>query len=144
MKKLVLVLVAMFPLFCFSQNITVTTDSNSLSPQNECPYSIAGICATEDIGGVDIRFEYVKDGVITTSSMGEVYLVLENYNNFTVSVLVEYRCNDLYNRNVTHIENCVLKAGESKMRENQSNCNYKSDLYLNGSIVRKLSGASTN
>lgn len=139
MKKLVLVLVAMFPLFCFSQNITVTTDSNILSPQDECPYRINGICATEDIGGVDIRFEYVKDGVITTSSAGYVYLVLENYNNFTVSVLVEYTTK--YGN--TYIENYVLKAGESKMRKTQSDA-YKSEHYLNGFIVRKLSGASTN
>lgn len=144
MKKLVLVLVAMFPLFCFSQNITVTTDSNILSPQNECPYRIAGICATEDIGGVEIRFEYVKDGVITTSSMGEVWLVLENYNNFTVSVLVEYECNNAH-YNDTYIENYVLKAEESKMRRTQlGGLVSKRCHYLNGSIVRKLSGASTN
>ena len=129
MKKLVLVLVAMFPLFCFSQNITVTTDSNSLSPQNECPYSIAGICATEDIGGVDIRFEYVN---------GYVNLVLENYNNFTVSVLVEYTYNN------TYIENFVLKAGETKMRETQYCTGGRASHYLNGLIVRKLSEASTN
>lgn len=144
MKKLVLVLVAMFPLFCFSQNITVTTDSNILPPQNECPYSIAGICATEDIGGVDIRFEYVKDGVITTSPSREVYLVLENYNNFTVSVLVEYKCHDAH-FNETYIENYVLKAGESKMRKTQLGSSVsRSYHYLNGFIVRKLSGASTN
>ena len=135
MKKLVLVLVAMFPLFCFSQNITVTTDSNILSPQNECPYSINGICSTEDIGGVDIRFEYVWDG-----SRSYLYLVLENYNNFTVSVLVEYT----YEYGNTYIENYVLKAGESKKRKVQSGNTYLEAHYLNGFIVRKLSGASTN
>lgn len=130
MKKLVLVLVAMFPLLCFSQNITVTTDSNTLSPQNECPYSINGICSTEDIGGVDTRFETVREG-----SWNYVYLVLENYNNFTVSVLVEYT----YEYGNTYIENYVLKAGESKMRKVQSGDSSRKAHYLNGFIVRKLS-----
>lgn len=144
MKKLVLVLVAMFPLLCFSQNIIVANGNNSNTSNNqdqeECPYRINGICSTEDIGGVDIRFEYVKDGVITTSSNDYVHLVLENYNNFTVSVLVEYTTQ----YSGPYIENYVLKAGETKMREAQVRDGYKSGYYLNGFIVRSLSGASTN
>ena len=60
MKKLVLVLVAMFPLLCFSQNIIVANGNNTTDNQNQiqddCPYRINGICSTEDIGGVEFEF----------------------------------------------------------------------------------------
>ena len=84
MKKLVLVLVAMFPLLCFSQNIIVANGNNSNTSNNqdqeECPYRINGICSTEDIGGVE--FEFIFENNYN-------YLRLINYNNTTVSVLFE-------------------------------------------------------
>lgn len=150
MKKLVLVLVAMFPLLCFSQNIIQVTGNNSNTSNNqdqeECPYRINGICSTEDIGGVE--FEFIFENNYN-------YLRLTNYNNTTVSVLFEldykattdFGCNSddekLYiSRGV---KNYVLKSNESKkiklswgkdcygrIQDNSSNFS------INGSIVRKL------
>lgn len=150
MKKLVLVLVAMFPLLCFSQNIIVTNGNNSNTSNNQdqedCPYRINGICSTEDIGGVE--FEFIFENNYN-------YLRLTNYNNTTVSVLFEldyiattyFGCN--YDDEILYIsrgvKNYVLKSNESKkiklswgkdcsgrIQDNSSNFS------INGSIVRKL------
>lgn len=147
MKKLVLVLVAMFPLFCFSQNIIVANGNNSNTSNNqdqeECPYRINGICSTEDIGGVE--FEFIFENNYN-------YLRLTNYNNTTVSVLFEldYQHTAYFGANPElyisrGVKNYVLKSNESKkiklswakdyygrIQDNSSNFS------INGSIVRKL------
>lgn len=148
MKKLVLVLVAMFPLLCFSQNIIQVTGNNSNTSNNqdqeECPYRINGICSTEDIGGVEFEFSFIHP---------YTYLTLTNYNNTTVSVLFEldysgrFGCNEddrmfYISRGVA---NYVLKSNESKKIKLSwaKNCYGKiednsSNFTIRGSIVRKL------
>lgn len=153
MKKLVLVLVAMFPLLCFSQNIIVTNGNNSNTSNNQdqedCPYRINGICSTEDIGGVEFEFSFIHP---------YTYLTLTNYNNTTVSVLfdldydaksfgcyyyTEWDDVDVYiSRGV---KNYVLKSNEEKKIKlcRTTDCKGKpqdesSKFEIIGSIVRKL------
>ena len=131
MKKLVLVLVAMFPLFCFSQNIIVANGNNSNTSNNqdqeECPYRINGICSTEDIGGVE--FEFIRSEKI--SPLVDYY-TLSNYNNFTVSVLVEYTIDG-----IRYTASNVLRANQ-KRQFKTSDSDYRSMCVLEGMIVRRL------
>lgn len=130
MKKLVLVLVAMFPLLCFSQNIIQVTGNNSNTSNNqdqeECPYRINGICSTEDIGGVEFEF------MSKESSPYIDYYTLSNYNNFTVSVLVEYTVDG-----IRYTASNVLQA-DQKRQFKTSRDSYSSRCVLEGMIVRKL------
>ena len=131
MKKLVLVLVAMFPLFCFSQNIIVANGNNSNTSNNqdqeECPYRINGICSTEDIGGVE--FEFIKS---KESSSYVDYYTLSNYNNFTVSVLVEYKIDG-----IIYTASNVLQADQKRQFKTPYDA-WRSVCILKGMIVRRL------
>ena len=154
MKKLVLVLVAMFPLFCFSQNIIVANGNNSNTSNNqdqeECPYRINGICSTEDIGGVE--FEFIFENNYN-------YLRLTNYNNTTVSVLFDLDYDDVRHFGCYYytewedvviyisrgVKNYVLKSNEEKKIKlcRTTDCDGKpqdesSEFKIIGSIVRKL------
>lgn len=41
----------------FAQNVVVQTTNNESSKRSdECSYRINGVCATEDIGGVEVNF----------------------------------------------------------------------------------------
>ena len=130
MKKLVLVLVAMFPLLCFSQNIIQVTGNNSNTSNNqdqeECPYRINGICSTEDIGGVEFEFIDSKGDRIVDS------YALSNYNNFTVSVLVEYTIDG-----TRYTTSNVLQAGQKKQFKTPCR-DYPYLCILKGMIVRRL------
>jgi len=92
MKKfyLIIVTVICFNLSSFGQNEVIQTDeANKAEAQDKCAYRIAGICTTEDIGGVEvarIRRTNEKGG----HYYNEYFLEFENYNNFTVTVIFEY------------------------------------------------------
>ena len=132
MKKLVLVLVAMFPLLCFSQNIIVANGNNTTDNQNQiqddCPYRINGICSTEDIGGVEFEF------IVSEKSYDKKvdYYTLSNYNNFTVSVLVEYTVDG-----IRYTASNVLQANQ-KRQFKTSYKDYSIRCVLEGMIVRRL------
>ena len=131
MKKLLLVLVAMFPILCFSQNIIQVTGNSSNNSneqsQEECPFRINGICSTEDIGGVDVSF--VQDDHY------DVYISLKNYNNSNVTVLIQYYIDD-YGKTCT--ENLVVLANGRKKHKCGTQT-YLSRYILKGIIVRKIS-----
>lgn len=78
MKKIFLLfaLVGMNVL-AYSQDVKVNINNQDATVKDDCPYRINGICATEDIGGVEAEFTY-EDGSL---------LQLTNYNNFPVNVL---------------------------------------------------------
>ena len=116
---------------CFGQNIIQVNSEqgNSNSQKEDCAFRINGICSTEDIGGVMTEF---KEGDLTGA--GEhVYLHAENYNNSTVTVLLQY----YYSKNAEHdMLNFVLKPFEKKAI--MLSGWYTSYYQLEGIIVRKL------
>jgi len=85
MKNFFLVFVAIigFGFSAFSQNVVIQTNEIDKSKtQDDCAYRISGICTTEDLGGVE-----VARGSCNSGSWS--YLVFENYNSLTVSVIYE-------------------------------------------------------
>ena len=106
-----------------------TSPSNEINTSyggNDCAYRISGICTTEDIGGVEVS----KKTHPNPNYKGYVsYLVFENYNNFTVTVIFEYET-----EGVKKTGTIVLKANETK----ETNDSYwqPSNLKL---IARRLS-----
>lgn len=75
MKKLFLVLslVGICSLG-YAQDVKVNINNQDASVKDDCPYRINGICASEDIGGVEVEEGYGG-------------LVFKNYNSFPVTVL---------------------------------------------------------
>lgn len=60
--------------FGYCQDVKVNINNQEASVKKDCPFSINGICITEDVGGVDVEF---RDGK----------MILTNYNNFPVTVV---------------------------------------------------------
>ncbi len=132
MKKYIIVMTFVaIAMSCFGQNIIQVNSEqgNSNSQKEDCAFRINGICSTEDIGGVMTEF---KEGDLT--GVGEhVYLHAENYNNSTVTVLLQY----YYSKNAEHdMLNFVLKPFEKKAI--MLSGWYTSYYQLEGIIVRKL------
>lgn len=94
MKKLFFLLIALFGVFVNANsqiNIVQTT------PQERDPneYFINGISTREDIGGVDFEFpeiDYTINGGMygVSTNRGIKSIKLTNYNDFPVTVIVEY------------------------------------------------------
>ena len=107
-------------------NVSVKVNINNQdgTATDNCPYRINGICATEDIGGVDVE----------TDAGG---LKFTNYNGFPVTVLwyIEY---SNYNQHCDKVEktgNLVLGAEGQKIVPIRI-CSY--GWSLKGLIVRKV------
>ena len=131
-------------------NININNQDFDNPPKKECPYSINGICITEDIGGVTSSIVYEDDCT---------WVVFTNYNNFPVNVLYEVKSNYHEGQSMVSyhavkngtISNVVLGAkGSKNVKLNQTYCNhpykayqgYKnmSDYYsIKAMIARKLS-----
>lgn len=123
--------------FCFGygQDVKVNINNQDATTKDDCPYRINGICATEDIGGVNV--EFIKEG----EEWPSYYIVLTNYNSFPVNVLwqIEYTGDNgscaFYN-NTINTGNVVIGATGEKKISLDRYC------YLNwtlkGLIVRKL------
>ena len=122
---------------CLGQNIIQVSGNqgNASEQKDDCPYRINGICSTEDIGGVMAEFKCGEDD--EDYSHKGVYLHVDNYNNFPVTVLIEfhYGCNGA---DVIDIRNVVLASGGHKAMHLKSST-YKTCYTLRGMIVRKLS-----
>lgn len=137
-KALSLLIFAGALFFCGNaQNIIqISNDgnrNNNSNQQQECPYRINGICASEDIGGVD--FEINKCSSCTYST-----LEFTNYNNFAVTVLYEIVYNTS-NYNCSYQDrvetgSVVIPANGTK-NKNVGGC-LTGDWALKGMIVRKL------
>jgi len=95
MKKITILSIALmlgFSLNGFGQNTVVfqsdvkpDVKSNTVEDKDKCPYRISGICSTEDIGGVDTKFE-------TTEIKGMTWvnsIVFTNHNEFPVTIVYE-------------------------------------------------------
>ena len=125
----------------YGQNvdIQVNTGSNS-EAKDDCAYRIAGICTTEDIGGVEVyKTNELKKGSSYT------FLTFKNHNNFSVNVIFEYEYIDYYStkeesykREIgTATGTIVLKANEKK----KTNEEYNSRARNFKLIVRKLNSS---
>ena len=132
MKKYIIVMTFVaIAMSCFGQNIIQVNSEqgNSNSQKEDCAFRINGICSTEDIGGVMTEF---KIGNLTGED-NHVYLHAENYNNSTVTVLLQF----YYSREAEHdLLNFVLKPFEKKAI--MLSGWYTSYYQLEGIIVRKL------
>lgn len=64
----------------YCQDVKVNINNQEATTKEKCPYRINGICSSEDIGGVDVTFEFIDDCT---------WLVFTNYNSFPVTVLYE-------------------------------------------------------
>ena len=86
----------------YSQDVKVNINNQDATIKDDCPYRINGICATEDIGGVNVDF--IEEG--DSWPFISYYIVLTNYNGFPVNVLWQieytgdYKDCDYYNNNI--------------------------------------------
>lgn len=83
MKKLLLFALVGISVFGYSQDVKVNINNQDATVGDDCPYRINGICATEDIGGVDTKFF----NACPMCSSYRPELSLQNYNTFPVTVL---------------------------------------------------------
>lgn len=124
----------------YSQDVKVNINNQDATTTDGCPYRINGICATEDIGGVnvDINCEWHWDG---SRHEYDCYMVLTNYNSFPVNVLwqIEYtgddRYCDSYNNNIKTGNVVIGATGEKKISLDNDCGKWWT---LKGLIVRKL------
>lgn len=72
----------------YSQDVKVNINNQDGMAIDDCPYRINGICATEDIGGVDIEIFYDDASHLNKCK-------LTNYNSFPVSILWALEYNDI-------------------------------------------------
>lgn len=121
--------------FGYSQDVKVNINNQDATTKDDCPYRINGICATEDIGGVNVDFIYKKD------EGGYFCMVLTNYNSFPVNVLwqIEYTGNEddcpNYNSKIKS-GNVVIGATGEKIVGLGYYC--RTNWSLTGLIARKL------
>ena len=124
--------------FGYSQDVKVNINNQDATTKDDCPYRINGICATEDIGGVNVDF------VVGTDETGKYerhYMVLTNYNSFPVNVLwqIEYTGNNNYcdsYYNPVKTGNVVVGATGEKKIPLDRYCSLR--WTLKGLIARKL------
>ncbi len=112
----------------FTQDVKVNINNEEVSVKDDCPYRINGICATEDIGGVDVLIE--KD----------YYLILTNYNDFPVTVLWKVKYMEDCNGSGAKSGNTILGVSEKK-EVYTGMTDYC--MSLTGLIVRKLATQTT-
>lgn len=121
----------------YSQDVKVNINNQDATIKDDCPYRINGICATEDIGGVNVDF--IEEG--DSWPFISYYIVLTNYNGFPVNVLWQieytgdYKDCDYYNNNIKTGNVVIGATGEKKISLDRD-CYLK--WTLKGLIVRKL------
>lgn len=135
MKKYILLIafVSIVISGCYSQDVKVNINNKDATMEDNCPYRINGICATEDIGGVNVDIYFDKQ------EYGNVALFV-NYNNFPVSVLwqLTYMHNGSSRNDEVKTGSMVLDVRDKKVVY-ISNINYEASHWsVTGLIVRKL------
>lgn len=143
MKKLFLLfaLVGM-NILAYSQDVKVNINNQDATAKDDCPYRINGICATEDIGGVDIEVSY-------NSSDNSNICKLTNYNSFPVSVLLALEYNDIKSPLNEEKKTSTIVLGVEGVKEiklpraqyvsGEGTCYYSASHWsVIGLIVRKL------
>ena len=134
MKSSVIFAILILHVSVNAQNIVqISGQANENYSKEDCAFRINGICSTEDIGGVSLDFrECDLDGRIERAGCAHIYLHAENFNNCSVTVLVQYDTK----YSIDHITSFVLRPGEKIARflEHSPASSGK----LDGMIVRKL------
>lgn len=133
--------------FGYCQDVRVNINNQEATTKEDCAFRINGICSSEDIGGVDVSFEFIEDCT---------WAVFTNYNSFPVTVLYKIRnsgehrgCNcpqDCYSTPHGSTGTIVLGVeGSKKVKLDQNHSCYgyyydNTDAYgVDGIISRKLS-----
>lgn len=125
-----------------AQNIIQITNngtSNNGNTQKDCDFKINGVCSSEDIGGVSLeRFynEIIPGQENAPWPNHYAYAELKNYNNFTVTVLIQvaFEFRDSYHEETYQI---VIPSNETRsVKIKKGNC--PSCYTLQGMIVRRL------
>lgn len=143
MKKLFLLFaLAGMNVLAYSQDVKVNINNQDATAKDDCPYRINGICATEDIGGVDIEVSY-------NSSDDSNICKLTNYNSFPVSVLLALEYNDIKSPLNEEKKTSTIVLGVEGVKEielpraqyvsGEGTCYYSAKKWsVIGLIVRKL------
>ncbi len=97
----------------------------------DCGYRINGICASEDIGGVEVDYE--ESGMCSWDD-SEYILTFRNYNNFTVNVLWKIEKSTREGDTYTKSGSLVIEGKDSK----RTSIGKAKEFSITGLIVRKL------
>ena len=125
-----------------AQNIIQITNNGNASTatHDDCGFKINGICSSEDIGGVSLEDISREDFGGGPFSNGVTRAYLKNYNNFTVTVLMQFTF-DSYSQGgstcVKEVYQVVIPSNETKSVQ-LNHCNCPGCYSLNGMIVRGL------
>lgn len=125
-----------------AQNIIQITNNGTggnSNTQRDCDFKINGVCSSEDIGGVSLERFYNEiilgqENAPWPNHYG--YAELKNYNNFTVTVLIQvaFEFRDSYQEETYQV---VIPSNESRnVKIKKGNC--PSCYTLQGMIVRRL------
>lgn len=141
MKKC-FVIVFIFGLMNFAnaQNIIQITNNGNQTTTTDCGFKINGICSSEDIGGVSLESISRQDLGGGPFSNGITRAYLKNYNNFTVTVLIQLAFDSYSQGGSTYVEEVyqvVIPSNETKTVQ-LNHCNCPSCYSLQGMIVRRL------
>lgn len=123
-----------------AQNIIQITNNGSQNTTTDCGFKINGICSSEDIGGVSLENISRQDLGGGPFSNGITRAYLKNYNNFTVTVLIQLAFDSYSQGGSTYVEEVyqvVIPSNETKTVQ-LNHCNCPGCYSLQGMIVRRL------
>lgn len=123
-----------------AQNIIQITNNGSQNTTTDCGFKINGICSSEDIGGVSLENISRQDLGGGPFSNGITRAYLKNYNNFTVTVLIQLAFDSYSQGGSTYVEEVyqvVIPSNETKTVQ-LNHCNCPGCYSLQGMIVRGL------
>lgn len=123
-----------------AQNIIQITNNGSQNTTTDCGFKINGICSSEDIGGVSLEDISRQDLGGGPFSNGITRAYLKNYNNFTVTVLIQLAFDSYSQGGSTYVEEVyqvVIPSNETKSVQ-LNHCNCPGCYSLQGMIVRRL------
>ena len=123
-----------------AQNIIQITNNGSQSTTTDCGFKINGVCSSEDIGGVSLEGIEREDLGGGPFSNGITRAYLKNYNNFTVTVLIQLAFDSYRQGGSTYVEEVyqvVIPSNETKSVQ-LNHCNCPGCYSLQGMIVRGL------
>ena len=92
----------------YAQDINVSVNDKEVITKEECPFSINGICITEDVGGVDLSF-------VNDSEDDQNYAKFTNYNSKRVTVTYEISLYDETTARGTIVLDSIGTQGSIKL-----------------------------
>ena len=110
----------------YAQDINVSVNDKEVITKEECPFSINGICITEDVGGVDLSF--VDDSEAN-------YAKFTNYNSKMVTVVYDISIDGDTKTRGTIVLDSIGTQGSIKLIELQKY--YTSGGYMHTIDIRR-------